>query len=165
MTVLNLATVGGKVTAALINQLVNVLTVRTAYTPTVTNWDSATVLPTTTGYYWITGNICHVIVTSKLGTGAITVGNITVSLPVPMVTTGMILETSRPFGGVGSLMDVSGGSTGDNQAIVRVIDANTVRVMRSSAANPGVAAAITSTLPFTWQTLDEFSISFSYPVG
>lgn len=133
------------------------------YTPTIDNWNSATTPPTTTGRYWRTGDIMHVFVQSKLGTGSISVSNITVSLPVAMDTTGMISDSTLLNGTV-CLNDVSSANTFFVGAI-RYVDANTVRVMRSSASNPGQILTISASAPFTWQPLDEISLAFSYPIA
>lgn len=158
------ATVGGKITAAKYNQIVARLAAATAYTPTISNWSSATIAPTTTGRYWRTGDMIHALIQSKLGTGVITVGNITVSLPVAMDTTGMIADSTLLNGTV-SLVDVSAGTTGYFGGALRFIDANTVRVLRQSTANPGVLAVTSSAAPFTWQTLDEMSLMLSFPIA
>lgn len=163
MTAPTSATVGGTQTASKYNEFVARLSAATSYAATLSNWTSATIAPTTTARYWRIGDTIEVLIQSKLGTGAITVGNITVSLPVAMDTTGMILDSFELTGKV-ALDDVSAGTTAFYGGSVRVIDANTVRIMRGSAANPGVDATITSALPFTWATLDQFSAHFFYPI-
>lgn len=162
MTAPTTATVGELITATKYNQIPARLTAFTSYTPTIANWTSATIAPTTTGRYWLAGNICHVLVQSKLGTGAITVGNVTVSLPVAVDTTGMILDSTL-LPGTSGYGDVS---LGDRYAgFVRILDANTVRALRLTTAGSGALGALTSALPFTWATLDELSLMFSYPVA
>jgi len=162
--VLSSVAVGGQVTASSVNQLVDVLAGPLTYTPTVSNWSSATIAPTTTGRYWLHGGMCTVMVQSKLGTGTITVGQISFTLPLTMDTTGMIAQSTL-LSGTSSMRDVSGGTTGYYGGGVRIIDSTSVNVMRPSASAPGVLATTTSVLPFTWATLDEFSAFFSYPVA
>lgn len=161
MAALSLATVGGKVTAFLINQIVNVLTAGTAYVPTITNYASATIAPTVTGRWWRFGSVGLVMVQTKLGTGAITVGNMTISTPTAMDTTGMISDSTMLPSGVG-MTDVSAGLFFDGG--VRFVDANTVRVMRASSGTAGALLTINSTSPFTWATLDEMSVFFIIPL-
>lgn len=156
------ATVGGKITAALFNQFVTRLSGAQTYTPTINNWNSATTPPTTTGRYWRTGDIVHVLVTSKLGTGSITVGNISVSLPVACDTTGMLLDSTN-LNGAFSAKDASSGDT--YAGIVRLVDANTVRLMRFQSSTPGQVNPTSSSTPFTWATLDEISVLVSYPIA
>lgn len=134
-----------------------------SYAPTVSNFASATTGPTTVGRYCISEGTVHTIVTSKLGTGTITVGNITVSLPIAAATTGLFADSSY-FAGNVSMVDVTGGPQNCG-GYVRYIDANTVRVMRESAGGADVRAVTSSTTPFTWATLDEISLAFSYPVA
>jgi hypothetical protein len=134
----------------------------TSYTPTLTNFSSASTPATTTGRYAISSGIAHVLVQSKLGTGVITVGNITASLPVAADTTGMILDSTL-LAGTGSLFDVSPAQ--EYVGAIRIIDADTVRLLRLNASTIGGVNPTTSTLPFTWATLDEISLMFSYPVA
>lgn len=155
--------VGQTILAALWNALEAKLPSWTSYTPTISNWSSATTAPTTTGRYCIVGGVCHVIVVSKLGTGTITVGNITVSLPTAATTTGLIADSTY-FAGNVSMMDVSAGPQNCG-GYVRFVDANTVRVMRESAGGADVRAVTSSTSPFTWATLDEISLAFSFPIS
>jgi len=162
--VLSSVAVGGQVTASSVNQLVDVLAGPLTYTPTVSNWSSATIAPTTTGRYWLHGGICTVMVQSKLGTGTITVGAISVSLPLTMDTTGMIAN-STALPGTSTLRDVSAGTSGYYLSGIRVIDSATVNVMRPSTTSTGVHATTSSITPFTWATLDEFTAFFSYPVA
>lgn len=163
MTAPTTATVGELLTASKYNQIPARLTAVATYVPTFTNWSSATIAATTTGKYWLTGNICHVFIQSKLGTGVITVGNITVTVPVAIDTTGMITDSTMLDSTIG-MTDVSGGPLFFGGA-VRYIDASTVRVMRYSSGTAGAFLTVNSTAPFTWQTLDELSIMFSYPVA
>jgi hypothetical protein len=157
------AAIGGTITAAKYNEIPANLTDPAAYSPTITNWASATTGPTTTGRYWITGRMCHVLVQSKLGTGAITVGSITVTLPFAMDTTGMILN-STGLNGNAIFNDVSAG-TPDWGGLIQVVDANTIRLMREASATTGNFAFVTSALPFVWATLDQFSAAFVYPLA
>ena len=134
----------------------------TSYSPTVSNFSSASTPATITGRYSVTGGICTMFVQGKLGTGAITVGGITVSLPVAADTTGMILDSTHLAGAAG-FTDVNGTSGDTFGGLVRIVDANTVRPLREVSA--GQFRAVASTAPFTWATLDEFSLMCSYPVA
>ncbi len=159
-----LVAVGGKVTAALMNLVLGVLTPAASYAVTIAGWSSAGSAPTTTSRYWITGNICHVMVQSILGTGAVTVGAVTVSLPVPMDTAGMISGTTA-LDGASNFRDISAGASGLYGGQVVMVDANTVQLMRQASASPGVVAVTSSSQPFIWAAGDELSASFSFPIA
>lgn len=156
--------VGAPVAATLENATLAVLSPATAYAATIANWSSASTPPTTTARYWISGNICHVVAQSKLGTGTISVGAITISLPVPMDITGMIANSTL-LNGTAAMSDVSVGSTAYYMGLLRMVDASTVAVLRPSAATPGVFGTTSASLPFTWQTLDELSALFEFPIA
>lgn len=161
MATLSLATVGGKITATLINQIVNVLSPRTVFTPTIAGWSSATVAPTTSGSYVRSGNQVTMTVQTKLGTGTITVGpSITVTVPpsLPIDTTGLILESFVVQARVG-FNDVSAATEYAGDA--RIMDANTIRILRNSSGT-GALGNVSSTNPFTFATLDEMSIVVTY---
>jgi len=136
----------------------------TAYTPTVNNFNSASAAPTISGWYSVSSGMVDFTVTAKLGTGTITVGAISISTPVAIDTTGMILNSSV-LNASASFEDVSAGSTGYFGGQVRVSDANTIVPLRYSAANVGVIAVTSSSLPFTWATLDVMTASGRYPAA
>lgn len=154
--------VGGPATATLENSTLAVLSPPNSYTPTISNFGSATTAPTTTGRYWISGNICHVFIQSKLGTGTITVGDIRATLPVPMDITGM-LTLSTILKSQSGMNDVS--LTAPYAGVVRMVDANNVQILRYTTTGGGNMGAVAVTLPFTWATLDELSIDFDYPIA
>lgn len=132
----------------------------TTYVPTIANFSSTS--PTITGKYAVAGGIVQALVQAKLGTGTITVAAASATLPVAADTTGMILDSTLLQGAAG-FKDVS---LGDQYAgSVRIIDANTVRAMRFTTTGSGSAGTLSSTLPFTWATLDEMSLAFSYPAA
>lgn len=161
MAALNSVTVGAKIRAADVNQIVNVLTQRATYSPTITGWNSATTSPSTNASYVRSGNLVMVTIQSKLGTGTISVGaSITVTLPpaLPIDTSGLILESFVHQIRVG-FNDVSAATeyAGDG----RVLDANTIRVLRNSSGT-GALGNVSATNPFTFATLDELSVVVSY---
>lgn len=156
-----LVAVGGKITASFLNAIIGVLSPPTTYAATLNNWTS-TPAPATTARYWIVGNMCHVIVQSKLGGSTVTVGSISLTLPVAMDVIGAITESTLLVGSVG-MNDVS--TTTEYVGAVRVIDANTVRILRPGTSTAGVVAPTNSTQPMTWQVSDELSIDFWYPIA
>jgi len=166
MASLTLATVGGRVAAALVNQIIAILTIRTSYTPTITNFSSATTSPTITGSYTRAGNVVTVCVQGKLGTGSISVGSITATVPpsLPIDTTGMIAN-STALDGTAAFNDINGSYFAGP---VQLVDANTVRAMRPlqsasyTAALTGGFGSTASGSPFTWAAGDEVSLLFSY---
>lgn len=165
MTAPNTAAVGKPISASNYNQIVTRLSAGTAFTPTISNWASATTGPTTTGRYWRTGDVVHMYVQSKLGTGAITVGNITVTVPTtyPIDTTNMSLDASTTLAGNVGFYDIS--ATQLYIGMARPIDTATIRLMRPPLSGTGVYPVTSSTTPFTWATLDELSILISYPTA
>jgi len=163
MTTLQTATIGSKVKAALFNAVVAVLTPRGSYSTTVTGFSSTPNAATITSSWWRAGNICHVVIQGKLGTGTASVANTTFTLPLPMDTTGMILNSTL-LDGTASFSDVSVGAGAYYGGVIRVVDANTVQVLRPSTTS-GVYGVTTGALPFNWAGLDETSAVFSYPIA
>lgn len=158
MAALQLATVGGKVYASIINAIIAVLTPATTYTPTISNWASTTG-PTTSARYWRVGNLVRVQINTTLGTSPVTVGDITFTVPpaLPIDTTGMLLNSTLLNAAVG-LFDVG---TAQFTGVCRVIDANTIRVFRNTSTS---VAVVSNTAPFTWTAGDQLTIDVYYPV-
>jgi hypothetical protein len=133
-----------------------------SFTPTLSNFTSATTPATITGSYAVVEGVCHLIVQAKLGTGTITVGDVQLTLPVAAVTTGWI-TASTLLAGVCGLNDVS--SSGEWPGFMRYVNSTTVQCIRALTSPAGSFGAINSTNPFTWQVQDELSIAMSYRVA
>jgi len=157
MATLELATVGGKIKASMLNAIIGVLTPATNFSPAIANFTSAGSAEVIVARYWRTGNVVKVHITGTLGGSPVTVGDLTLTVPIPIDITGMSLNNDLLNGTVG-LFDVG---TGQFTGVVRVVDANTVRIMRSTTTS---LSPVSNTTPFTWTAGDKISISFDYPV-
>lgn len=131
---------------------------RTAFTPTVGGFTSATTGPTLTGWWAISGGLASGLVTGKLGTGTITVGTITVTLPFTVNTTGWLLGASGS-GIPGTVTYFNDGV--QEYAGVAILQNSTTALMKRFSAADGSINLVSSTAPFTWGTLDEFSFAFA----
>lgn len=131
------------------------------YTPTISNFTSASTAATKTGRWSASAGRGDVAVRAKLGTGTITVGDVTVTTPFTMDTTGMVAESTVL--GTALFRDVSSGDRFHGQVVF--VDSTTVRLLRPVAGTVGAMNVLASTNPFTWATLDELSAQFSAPIA
>jgi bifunctional ADP-heptose synthase (sugar kinase/adenylyltransferase) len=154
--------IGDLVTAAQHQELVDRLGAGTSYAAVISNFTSGTIAATVNGRSWRLGDQLAVLVQGKLGTGTITVGNLTINTPRAIDTTIMIAD-STALAGYAAFNDVS--ATTEYHGMIRMVDANNVRLLRPNTTTVGAMTAVTASAPFTFATLDEVSAFFLMPIA